>query len=564
MASRESYDTIIVGAGSAGCVLANRLTADAAHRVLLVEAGPPDKSPLIRMPKGFGALIADAKHAWQYPVEPHEGNGQRAEKWVRGKTLGGSSSINGMMYCRGQPEDYDHWQQDLGLEGWGWKDIGAAFRAIEDNALGDDGVRGVGGPVKLSPHPDRHPFSDALLRAAAAIGIPVRDDINRPDQEGIAYTTYTIRDGRRCSAAMAFLHPVTARPNLTVLTGTLARRVVFAGGRAVGVEVRPTAGGALRVLHATQEVILSAGAIESPCILQRSGVGPAALLAGLGIPLVRDAPGVGANLREQWLAWMTFKLKDTASYNQEFHGLPLLKHLLKYLFTKKGLMATGAQEIYGFLKSRPELKQPDVQIHAAPFSLQQTGDTSAPHFDGWPGAHLLVYPMKPTSQGRVEIRSADVGEPPRIVPNYLATEADRRTSIDALRLLRRLVAQQPLRGLILEEAFPGPQRQTDEQLLDAFRHYGQTTYHAVGTCKMGLAGDAMAVVDARLCVHGVQGLRVMDLSVFPTAVCGNTNGPAMATAWRGADIILADRQADRPAGSAGAAAAAAVNAAEAL
>jgi choline dehydrogenase-like flavoprotein len=545
MSIEGTFDTVIVGAGSSGCVLAYRLSMDPAHRVLLVEAGPADRSPLIRMPKGFGALMGDPKHAWLYDVEPHTGNGHRRERWVRGKVLGGSSSINGMMYCRGQPEDYEHWERDLGLGGWGWARMRDAFRSIEDHQLGDDGERGVGGPLKVSRHGEAHPVCDAILGAAGALGIPVREDVNRPDQEGIGYACHNISRGRRQSAALAFLHPVMTRPNLSVLTGTLVQRVLFdgegSGAQAVGVECRGP-DGLMRTLRCRGEVILSAGAIESPCILQRSGIGPAERLQALGIPVRVHAPGVGENLREQWLMYVNVRLRQALSHNGQFGGWRLLRNLLQYTLTHKGLLASGAQEINGYLKTDPSLDRPDIQVHAAPMALTMTGDYSAPAFEPFPAASMLYYPMRPTSQGRVALRSATLDDAPVIFPNYLATPEDCRTSVAGARLVRRLFTQAPLRAYVEAETFPGAACESDDALLEAFRRYGQTTYHAVGTCKMGTAGDPMAVVDARLRVRGVRGLRVIDISVFPSCVSANTNGPAMAAAWNAASLVLADRR----------------------
>jgi choline dehydrogenase-like flavoprotein len=354
----------------------------------------------------------------------------------------------------------------------------------------------------------------------------------------------TIKNGRRQSAAVAFLKPARGRPNLRVLTDSIVHRVIFDNKRAVGVECSPSATprAVPKTYRAAREVIVCAGTLQSPQILQLSGIGPAQHLQAHRIPVVVDLPGVGQNLREHWAVWMNYRMSRPLSYNREFTGLRLVANLLRYVFTRKGIMATSSHDINGFLKTRPELERPDLQIHAAPYSLDMSTVATKTQFERGPGANILVYPTRPESSGTVMIRSATVADTPLISPRYLVTDNDCRTAVDSVRLVRRLAAQAPLKPFLTEETFPGPSVNTDEEILDAWRRFGQSGYHAVGTCKMGLDTDPYAVVDARLRVRGVAGLRVMDCSIMPTNVSSNTNGPAMAMAWHAADLILQDAQ----------------------
>jgi choline dehydrogenase len=535
----DAFDYIVVGAGSAGCVLAYRLSEDPRHRVLLVEAGPEDKSPLIAMPKGFGKLLGDPNHAAYYPVKPHPGNGGRSDEvWARGKMLGGSSSINGMVYMRGHPADYDSWVSEAGATGWGWSTLGECFRQIEDHALGADDLRGSGGPLKVSLNTGAGELADAVIAACGRLNLPCKPDINRLDHEGVAKLSVTIRNGVRQSASRAFLSAARKRPNLTVVTHARATRVQFEGRRAVAIELRQ--GHELHSLRASREIILSAGALESPRLLQLSGVGDASHLRSLGIAVVAHSPNVGGNLREHLLYMAQWRLKDWKhSQNRDYAGWRLGRHVLRYLLFKSGPLAQAPYQVGGFFKTRPELDRPDAQLLMAPYTLDF--NNAGKSMEKVPGLQLFSYGLRPRSQGHVRITSADPERPAEIDPNYLADPQDQAVAIAALKTMRQIVRQAPLAALIAQETRPGPAVTRDEDLLNLYRQGGQSGYHACGTCRMG--GDADSVLDPQLRVRGVERLRVMDLSVAPTMISGNTNGPVMAMAWHAADLILATRNA---------------------
>jgi choline dehydrogenase len=535
----ESYDYIIVGAGSAGCVLANRLSANPAHRVLLIEAGGDNKTFLVNMPKGIGKLVTDPRHSWNYPIR--DASDMVSETWQRGRGLGGSSAINGMIYVRGQPQDYALWEEAAGAD-WGWAAMKQAFRAIEDHELGDDGVRGAGGPVHVSTNKFRYPLAEAAIEAGVQMGLPRHyEDLNREDQEGIGYYCYNIKNGRRQSAAIAFLDPVRSRANLHVMTGVTVDRVLFEGRRASGVACR-MADGARRDFAAHGEVILSAGTIISPKLLQLSGIGPAALLRQHGIEVVQDSPDVGRRILEHLGLMLTYRLIGDKGINHRLYGFGLAKSVAQYLAFKSGPLANGAMEVGAFVKTDPGQPRPNAQLYISGWTLQtsESKDTVAPmqSVQRAPGMTVTTQLVGLESEAMLAIANADPDAAPVITPNWLATENDERAAIDIVRYVRRLVAQPALAGVVGEETSPGAGHATDAEILDAVRSNALCGTHAVRSCRMGR--DEQSVVDERMRVRGVHGLRVVDCSIMPALISGNTNAPAMATGWRAADLVLQD------------------------
>lgn len=531
---QQAFDFIIVGAGSAGVVVASKLAESSRFRVLLIEAGPKDSHPLIHVPRGFGKLHGDSRYMWQYQTRAEAGTGGKPEAWLRGKTLGGSSAVNGMVYVRGQSEEYDA-LETMGLPGWGWSTMKDYFRRLEDHALGDDGVRGVGGPLGLRPHPAGNAVNEAMIASGVALGLPRLDDLNGASQEGIGYFSHNIRSGRRISASRAFLRPGLENQNLTVMTGARVERVQFEGRRAVGIRVRH--GNRVDEIRAAREIILCAGAIESPKLLQLSGVGPAAHLRDLGIEVVHDSPLVGANMREHRGIRFSQRLAlpASASENRAFNGLGLVMTSLRYLLTHRGALSWGSHEVGCFFRALPGATRPDAEFLMSPYSY--TIKPAGAALDEFPGLHLLGYVLRPESRGSVLIETSDPSTPPVIRPAFFTDEYDCRVAIGIYRFLRQLFEQPPLQAIIKEELEPGPLCQ-EHEILYAFRRKGVTGYHAVGTCAMGSLEQS--VLDARLRVRGIGGLRVMDCSAVPLMISGNTNAPMMAMGWRAADLILED------------------------
>jgi choline dehydrogenase-like flavoprotein len=534
----EAFDYVIVGAGSAGCVMANRLSEDPAVSVALVEAGGRDRNPWIHIPAGYYRNFSNPTVTWQYGSGPEPHLDGRVVTWPRGRVLGGSSAINGLLYVRGQAQDFNIWRQ-LGNVGWGWDDVLPYFKRAEDQERGADHLHGAGGPLGVSDvRLHRRELCDAFIEACAAAGIPRTEDFNGPEQEGAGYYQLTNRNGRRCSTAVGYLRPARSRPNLRVVTDALVHAIELDGRRATG--IRCERAGRLETLAARREVILAAGAIGSPQVLQLSGIGPRAALAAAGVPVRHELAGVGENLQDHLQVRFIYHCKGHGSLNDVWHS-PWLRLCagLEYALTRRGILTIGAGVAGAFARSRPDVELPDIQFHFMPLSADRPGQGLHP----FSGVTASVCQLRPESRGTLAIASADPAAHPKIVSNYLAAETDRRVLLDGMKLVRRVAGEPAFARHVLREHLPGPAAETDAALMAYARGYATTVFHPCGTCKMG--SDAKAVVDARLRVHGLAGLRVADASVMPTLTSGNTNAPTIMIGEKAADMIREDARATR-------------------
>jgi choline dehydrogenase len=528
------FDYVVIGAGSAGCAVAARLSEDPGVTVALIEAGGRAWNPWLHIPVGYFKTMHNPAVDWRYRTAPEPGlNGRRIE-WPRGKVLGGSSALNGLLYVRGQPEDYDHWRQ-LGNAGWSWADVLPVFRQGERQERGADALHGGDGPLAVSDMRAHRPLCDRFIEAAEAAGIPRNDDFNGPDQEGVGYFQLTMAKGLRCSAATAYLGPARRRANLEIVTSALTRRIRFDGRRATGVEIER--GGQTETVEARREIVLAAGAIGSPQILQLSGVGPGELLAAHGIAPVHALPGVGENLQDHLQARSVHEVTEPTLNDEVNSFFGRMRIGLDFVLRRRGPMTMGASQVGAFARTSPDCATPDIQFHIQPLSSQSPGHG----LDPFSAFTVSVCQLRPESRGHVRIISADPREHPEILANYLDTETDRRVMVAGVRVGRKIAEAPPLAPILKGEREPGPEVTTNDEILDWIRRRATTIYHPAGTCRMG--SDGMAVVDARLRVHGIEGLRVADASIMPTITSGNTNAPAIMIGEKAAMMILEDARA---------------------
>jgi choline dehydrogenase len=534
-ASEESYDYVIIGAGSAGCVLANRLSEDRRNKIALLEAGGRDTNPWIHIPAGYFRTMFNPDVTWQYGAGPEPHLGGRVVPWPRGRVLGGSSSINGLLYVRGQARDYDVWRQ-LGNEGWAYKDILPYFRRSEDQERGGDELHGAGGPLAVTDVRMQNPLCEAYIEAATEAGIPKTRDFNGKSQEGVGYYQLTTRDGRRASTAMAYLKPASHRPNLHVITHAHVEGITLDGKRATAVRCRVN--GEPRTLKAGREVLLAAGAIGSPQILELSGIGQPSVLNAAGVTVHHDLPGVGENLQDHYQVRFIYEMTLKNSLNDVWNS-PRLKLMtgLEYAARRRGILTIGAGVVGIFAKTRPQLEEPDIQFHFMPLSAERPGQG----MHTFSGITQSICVLRPDSRGHLHIKSSNPVDQPAIVANYLAEESDRQMTLDGMKLARRISEQPAFKKYFKREYFPGPEVASDEDMLAIAKEKGATVFHPCGTCKMG--SDPKAVVDQRLRVHGISGLRVIDASIMPNMISGNTNAPTIMIAEKASDMIREDARA---------------------
>ncbi|MGD1925700.1 MAG: GMC family oxidoreductase [Paracoccaceae bacterium] len=530
----DTFDYIIIGAGSAGCVLANRLSADRGRTVCLLEAGGADWHPWIQIPAGFMKLFHMPSVNWRYTMDASAWTGGREILAPRGKTLGGSSAINGHVWNRGQAADFDHWAQ-RGNRGWGYADVLPYFKRIEGTEVGDDTTRGRSGPLTVTETDWTHPLCEAFIEGAVQNGIPRNPDYNGGVQEGVSYSQRAIRSGRRVSSAKAFLHPVKGRMNLEIRKKAITTGLVFAGKRVTGVRyVQGGRDGAAHEIRARREVILCAGTFNSAQILQLSGIGDPEHLAPLGIKTVHALPGVGRNLRDHYAPRFAARVKDAASINESTRGLKLAGEVVKWLTGQSSILGVPATLVYAFCKSHPTVENSDLQITFTPASYAEGFQGS---LEREPGMTVAAWQQRPDSHGTCLIRSNDPFEQPAIDPNYLAEESDRQVLLSGMRIARTLLASDPLKPFYEREMYPGPDVQSDDELLACAKERGTTTFHPMGTCRMGPNTDPSAVVDDELKVHGIDGLRVVDASIMPMMLSANLNAGTMMIADKASDMI---------------------------